>query len=167
MSSGLISGIFHQALNARQLTSIDMGETKFVRFGPDQSKCVGTQGLAGCTVALIVSPYAVIMSHIPPTLNVNDFMSKIEGFYSHHRETFPSVSGTMVGAGYNRVLLVGHHAAVIEARFQRLGITPFVRTYNPNPLSAEFAGRGTVVVDSRGQTINVYVEDTLVECLRK
>ncbi|KAI9845528.1 MAG: hypothetical protein M1837_004867 [Sclerophora amabilis] len=167
MSQPLIGGILQQARNARQLTSIDMGETRFIPFGPKQSSCVGTEGLAGCTVAMIVSSHAVIMSHILPTSDANLVMDTIEGLYDHNRQWFRSPSSTIVGAGYNMVLLIGPMAAIIEARFQRLTIPPRVHVYDPNPLSSEFAGRGTIVVDSRGQTINVYIEDTLVECIER
>lgn len=168
MSQPLIGGMFEKGLRARQLTSINMGETKFVQFGPGEASCVGTEGLAGCTAVMIVSPHAVIMSHIPPSSNADLDMDIIEGLYRQHWQWFPHPSSTVVGASYNqRVLLIGPKADIITARFRQIGIQPRIHPYNPDPESAEFAGRGTVLVDGRGTTINVYIEDTLAECIAR
>ena len=159
--------MFRKALDDYQLTSIDMGETRFVLFGPGTASCVGTQGLAGCTAVMIVSSYAVIISHIPPTSNAGNDMNRIEGLYRHHQQWFPRASSDIVGAADGSVLLIGPKANIIMSRLSQMGIQPRIHLYDPRPSSQEFAGRGTVLVDSRGSAINIYIEDRLVDRIVK
>ena len=150
-----------------------MGNIEFVPFPGS----VGTAGLGGCSVVIIVSHYAAILAHIQPNVPgstkltsgqhfVKQKMDLISDLYRQQKHFFPTGTETVVVCA----ILEGAIATpdlqqIIEARIEGLGLSPhLVKTYEINPKVElnEDSSKGTVFVDRRGQRLLIYVEDNLV-----
>ncbi|KAI9823639.1 MAG: hypothetical protein M1832_002420 [Thelocarpon impressellum] len=161
-----------------------MGQTRFIPFRSHEERAVGTQGLAGCTAVMVVSPYGAIVSHVPPTSLPHVAADAIRTCYleNQQRGYFPAASATIFGARFSdqeegeppvltvppTVLIVGQQASQMADELAHLGIPVRQYSYDPFQELDEYPGRGTVLVDSWGEsTIDVYVDDELVDQIPK
>ncbi|KAI9809702.1 MAG: hypothetical protein M1825_000134 [Sarcosagium campestre] len=163
-------GLFKQLLEDGQLIRIGMGESRCISFGAGIPGCVGTQGLAASTVVIIVSHHAVIFAHMTPTCDLHRYMDTIERAYRQFPTYFAAAFSVVVDAGYSHgynTLLIEPTADIIEARLKIMGLRPGRREYNAESTSSALDRGGTVVVDGRGSTVEVYIEDVLIVSLKK
>ncbi len=145
-----------------------MGEVRLVDFR--QTPVIGTAGLGGCNVALVVSKLGAIMAHIPPTTapdarpddgdaNLKRLMNEVFTQYDNNRALFPTAGTHVVCAYYlvenAGVLMQDHVDTINNLYFQRMGLTTNVHYYMVPRSEDAPAGQGTVVVESG----TVYVED--------
>ncbi len=165
----LPGGLLKQSLIRREAIVVLMGEVRVVDFR--QTPVIGTFGLGGCNVALIVSDLGAILAHIPPTTsrhalpgegdaNLRRMMEEVQREYNNHRALFPA-AGTYVVCAWVEgvgVLMQDHVDIIINDYFRMMGLAATTFHY-PAPRAAEpYDGQGTVVVLSG----DIYVEDKLV-----
>src|SRR5689334_18356023 len=57
---------FQAAINASQTYEVEMNQVQLLIFNLRPLQAIGTRNLNGCTAVVIISPFAAILSHIPP-----------------------------------------------------------------------------------------------------
>lgn len=151
---------------------VEMGDVNIVNF--DVYAAIGTYGLNGCSVALVASPYAAILAHIPPRPdltnadphagdnNTRAIMADFAQLYETYINFFPDGDSHIICAVFegDNEPPVPEHVAIIEAAFWAMGLVPEMHHYQI-PINHNRIGEGTVVVVSNGPGLapTVYVQD--------
>ncbi|KAF2131726.1 hypothetical protein P153DRAFT_201887 [Dothidotthia symphoricarpi CBS 119687] len=173
-----MSGMLAHAINTTATTLVRINEVKITQFGTE-ARILGVNGLSACSVVAIVSPYAAIVAHIGPNiLGSNDPRSFIQlaehkmreakQLYRDNNHLFPSSSTYIVCAMLNGVVLTApEHIRIMHSSIKQLNLSS-AQVYYEQP-SEDAVNRGTssgtVMVDGRGTTPKVYVEDRDVTSL--
>jgi len=150
-----------------------MDEVQFQAFHPPTT-AIGTQDLRSCSVVLVVSPMAAILTHIAPRgdAHVAKMMDQFAHLYQEKKDYFPSkketwvVSG-MIDIGGQSVMPLEDQKRIIDTKLAAMGLGDLKdATYKfqlrPAATSPTFPGKGTVFVDGDGPRPIVYVEDKAV-----
>jgi hypothetical protein len=162
---------FRQAVEGGLATTVPMNGLNCVVFS--QTPCIGTDGLGSCSVVLIVSPLAAILAHIPPrpgSADANDpetgdkyvqsFMERVTTYYRQCQAYFPANSTSwVVCAVFGDAIALPDQQSIMERALRDVGLTVGTSQTYRVPFTNDFRDRGTVFVDGRGQTIQVYVEN--------
>lgn len=175
ISQHALSGTFGLYYSGNgSMVVVEMGEVDIVNFAV--CPAIGTYGLNGCSVALIASPYASILAHIPPRPdltnadphagdnNTRAIMVAFAQIYQTYADFFPTEESYIICAAFAQQNgpALEDHVAIIQAAFLAMGLTPEIRHYEI-PVDHGAQGEGTVVV-SNGQDLapTVYVQDVPV-----
>ncbi|KAM5350648.1 hypothetical protein ACJ41O_007153 [Fusarium nematophilum] len=170
------TGFFYDLGAARVLLQVPMGEVGINFFYPVQGEraypAIGTEGLGGCTAAVIMSHGAAILAHIPPLPyggatsqqgedNVREMMREVREKYYRHIEHFQDPSSHTVCAIFRGAYGLPDHRRIITEKFQQMGFQNTGDHTYVVPGEQGSRGQGTVVVyrDHRAQTTTLYVED--------
>jgi hypothetical protein len=166
---------FETALKSKYVTEVPMGGIKTIIFGPRQTG-LGTKGLGGCSVALVVSSKAAVLAHIPARPegmspldpeggepNVKLMMKKLQYRVDCLRTYFTQDSQCWVvcatmGTG-NEPVLKKHHD-IIYAYLLGLNLRVNGHTYTAGN-KALLPDSGTVFVDASSLPPRVYIEERL------
>ncbi len=124
---------------------VPMGGTGFVSFY--DKPVIGTTGLNGCSVALVVSEHAAILSHIPPMMtlmgdsqleaasdlgeaNARRMMGDVERIYRGNPTLFPIASTYVVCAVYQHGRIPSEENVMAMATcFSAMGLEATIRYY--------------------------------------
>lgn len=168
---------FRDALRKRMAKEVAMNGIGSVQFS-STTPCIGTDQLGSCSVVLIVSPYAAILGHVSPRLdgnNPNDatgddhiesFMTRVTDVYRQSQSLFSANSSSwVICAVFQGEIALESQQKIMEDRLSGVGLTVDKRQTYPVPSPDDHLNRGSVFVDGRGNTVEVYVEDRLVRSL--
>ncbi|KAF2254232.1 hypothetical protein BU26DRAFT_380474, partial [Trematosphaeria pertusa] len=133
---------------------------------------IGTDKLGSCSVILILSPLGAILGHVSPLPDgntsdrnagdehVRSFVGRITGYYRQCQDLFPANPGSwVVCAVYQGHVALPDQQRIMEMKLREVGLTPDTSRTYVVPFSDSHPDRGSVFVDGRGDTIQVYVED--------
>lgn len=168
---------FRQAVEGGQATAVPMNGLNCVVFS--QTPCIGTDGLGSCSVVLIVSPFAAILAHIPPRPDdadandpeagdkyVGSFMERVTTYYRQCQAYFPADSSSwVVCAVFGDAVALPDQQRIIESALRDIGLSVDTSQTYRVPFTNDQRDRGTVFVDGRGHTIQVYVENRVVRTI--
>ncbi|CAK7231177.1 hypothetical protein SCUCBS95973_007822 [Sporothrix curviconia] len=129
ISQNALAGQFGLYYNNNNMAVVEMGDVDIVNF--DVCAAIGTYGLNGCSVALVASPYAAILAHIPPRPDLTDadpnagdnntrvIITDFAQLYETHINFFPDGDNHIIYAVFkgDSKPLVPEHVAIIEAAF--------------------------------------------------
>lgn len=172
-------GLFFQAKGIGSLKTVGLNKVDIVEYGPD-FKSIGTAGLGGCSVAVIVSRRAAILAHISPRPtaanaahdgdeHMEQMMGQVVTLYEESRQLFPpeqsavAVCAQFLGSPDNEIALPDQ-LEIMNRHFRGLEIAHSLKKYTISiPYGPEFPGKGTVFVDGSGDRPMVYVEDEIIQ----
>lgn len=159
------------------LQVVGMDQVGFLRFKTNGKYCLGTANLNSCTAVTIVSRNAAVLAHIAPRPSsenkdeatgdnyVKAKMKEVTSLLEKHQSDFNNQApgGVVVYAVYNGKVALEDQIKIIGAHLKALKLP--VKTVPYKVLEAgdsRSPGKGTVLVDARGKTPAVWVEDNLV-----
>lgn len=168
---------FRQAVEGGQAAAVSMNGLNCVVFA--QTPCIGTDGLGSCSVVLIISPFAAILAHIPPRpdnadaddpeagdIHVRSFMERVTTYYRQCQAYFPANSSSwVVCAVFGDAIALPDQQKIMEGALSDVGLTVDTSQTYRVPFSNDHPDRGTVFVDGRSHTIQVYVESRVVRSI--
>jgi hypothetical protein len=174
-----IESLFRTAITRREAKEVHMNAFDIAFFS--QTPSIGTDGLGSCSVALIVSPYAALLGHVSPlpdNANLNDplagdnhvrsFMDRFVQCYLQYLQYFPrSPSSWVVCAVYRGGVALPDQQSIMETKLRDAGLNVDISKTYPVPTLLDHVNRGSVFVDARGSTIQVYVEGAMIRELEK
>ncbi|KAL5397211.1 hypothetical protein PMIN02_002483 [Paraphaeosphaeria minitans] len=170
---------FREAVRTAQAKEVQMNAFD-IAFS-SQTSSIGTDGLGACSVMLIVSPYAAILGHIAPrpdNADINDphagdnhiqsFMDRFTQYYLQCQSFFPQGPYSwVVCAVFGDSVALPDQQSIMETKLRAVGLSADTsRTYRV-PVTEDHPDRGSVFVDARGSTIQVYVENRVVQTINK
>jgi hypothetical protein len=143
--------------------------------------CLGTDGLGGCSVVLIVSPFAAMLGHVSPRpldsdpddtkigdQHVRTFARRVTNRYQQFPELFPPDSSCWVICAESEDLVaLPNQQKILERELRVFGLAVDTSQTYHVPYTPDYADRGSVFVDGRGDTIRVYVESKLVQSITR
>lgn len=170
---------FRTALRSQQAKEVHMNAFDGAVFS--QHPSIGTDGLGSCSVVLIVSPHAAILGHISPrpeNADINDshagdthvqsFMDRLTQYYLQCQSFFPqSPHSWVVCAVFGNSVALPDQQNIMKMKLCAVGLNVDTsKTYHV-PTMKDHPDRGSVFVDARGSTVDVYVEDRVVQVIQK
>lgn len=170
---------FRQALYDRVAIEVPMNGFRGVIFS--ETSCIGTDSLGGCAVVLILSRTAALMGHIPPhpdannrddlhaaDENVRQFMDNFTKYYRQNLTFFrPDPNAWVICALIGGNVALPGQQEIMKNKLLEVQLIPRMdQAYNVETRRAH-RDSGSVFVDSRGATIDVFVEGTLVHRLSR
>jgi hypothetical protein len=165
---------FREAVNDGIARAVPMDGLDCVVFS--QIPCIGTDRLGGCSVILIISPFAAILAHIPPqpsNPDINDLeagdrhakasMERVTTYYRQFQGLFPATSHSwVVCAVFEGAVAVPDQQRIMQAELWNIGLPVDTNHTYRIPFTGKHRDSGAVFVDGSGHTIEVYVEERLV-----
>ncbi|KAF1352623.1 hypothetical protein EJ07DRAFT_159076 [Lizonia empirigonia] len=176
------------SIESRLRTAITRQEAKGIRmndfgiaFFSQTLSSIGTDGLGSCSVVLIVSQHAALLGHVSPlpdNANLNDplagdnhvrsFMDRLTQYYLQHQQYFPqSPHSWVVCAVYRNSVALPDQRTIMETKLRNVGLNVDISKTYDVPTLTDHLDRGSVFVDARGSTVQVYVEGTVVQEVQK
>ncbi|KAL5400595.1 hypothetical protein PMIN03_012244 [Paraphaeosphaeria minitans] len=176
----LIESRFRTAITRREAKDIRMNAFDIAFFSQTPFS-IGTDGLGSCSVVLVVSPYAALLGHVSPlpdNANPNDplagdnhvrsFMDRLTQYYLQYQQYFPkSPHSWVVCAVYRDSVALPDQQRIMETKLRDVGLKVDISKTYPVPTLTDHLDRGSVFVDARGSTVQVYVEGTVVQEIQK
>ncbi|KNG52807.1 hypothetical protein DDE82_009086 [Stemphylium lycopersici] len=170
---------FREAVRTAQAKEVRMNAFDMAVFS--QTSSIGTDGLGSCSVVLIVSPHAAILGHVAPqpdNADRNDpyagdnhvrlFMDRLTEYYVQCRNFFPnSPYSWVVCAVFGNSVALPDQQNIMEMKLRAVGLNVDTSKTYRVPTLRDHRDRGSVFVDATGSTIQVYVEDRVVQVIQK
>jgi len=170
---------FREAVRTAQAKEVRMNAFDIAVFS--QISSIGTDGLGSCSVVLIVSPHAAILGHVAPqpdNADGNDpyagdnhihlFMDRLTEYYVQCRGFFPnSPYSWVVCAVFGNSVALPDQQNIMEMKLRAVGLNVDTSKTYRVPTLRDHRDRGSVFVDATGSTIQVYVEDRVVQVIQK
>jgi hypothetical protein len=170
---------FREAVRTAQAKEVRMNAFDIAVFS--QISSIGTDGLGSCSVVLIVSPHAAILGHVAPQpdnadgndpyagdKHVQAFMDRLTEYYVQCRNFFPnSPCSWVVCAVFGNSVALPDQQNIMEMKLRAVGLNVDTSKTYRVPTLRDHRDRGSVFVDATGSTIQVYVEDRVVQVIQK
>ncbi|RYN85193.1 hypothetical protein AA0119_g13315 [Alternaria tenuissima] len=170
---------FRAAVKTAQAKEVCMNAFDAAFFS--QTSSIGTDGLGSCSVVLIVSPYAAILGHVAPQPDnadgndpyagdnhVRHFMDRLTKYYVQCQNFFPnSPYSWVVCAVFGNSVALPDQQNIMETTLRAVNLNVDTSKTYPVPTLRDHPDRGSVFVDARGSTIQVYVEGSVVKEIPK
>jgi hypothetical protein len=171
------SGLLQQAVSAHTTQLIQFDDVDWVNFTEGRLSSIGTANLGGCSVAVLVSPFAAILAHIAPRpttadsslaagdMHCREKMMRLRELYTQHQTLFPpGKSGVVICAELEGDVVLNDQMNIMLDCFKDIGVAkPTVRTYAVGPsIDKSRPGQGTVFVTASSGGPIIYIEDKQV-----
>jgi hypothetical protein len=168
---------FRAALRNGESKRTAMNGLESVEFS--NTPCIGTDGLGGCSVVVIVSPFAAMLGHVSPRpidsdpddtdvgdKHVRTFVRRVTNRYQQFQELFPANSSCwVICAEAEGAVALPIQQKIIDRELRVLGLTVDTSQTYHVPYTPDYLDRGSIFVDGTGHTIRVYVENRLVQSI--
>lgn len=167
-----MSDIWNAAYRNGEIMVVGMDEVLFNDFR--SRRCLGTEDLNSCSVAMIVSEYGAILAHIAPrspTAGISDMeagtrfmkrkMDEVVALYHNYQKYFPAEKvSCVVTALYRGEVALPDQEHIMAEKLRDVGLDPVVRHYHVSR-STFSPPTGTVLIDARDERgmPRVYIAD--------
>lgn len=169
--------MFQQHINANLIDMVEVGQVKARAIGTNFNTALGASTLGAGSVAIIVSPEAAILAHIPADAKhlpyayrgtdfhcVREMMDHLNSIYLEYlaEESISSpVHAVIVCAMFHNVIALPHQVDIIIDCFEDMGLCPSLRYYYVSG-ERDIMEQGTVLVrvSPRDRRPEVIVDDS-------
>lgn len=144
---------------------VSMNTVRFMEFDT-LKKCLVTECLNGSSAIVIVSQRAAILAHIAPSMtgsdgdqNMRAKMRQVTALFTAYQHLFPQSSVWVVYAVMNNRVALEDQKDIIDDTLRRQpGLNTKQIPYEMVLGSYRTPGHGTVVIDARNGTPEVYID---------
>lgn len=174
ITRGWVTGSCHSISLLRTepgTVNVPMNEVRLVAFQSVRQACLVTEGLNSCSAAVIASKNAAILAHIAPqppsTLNNPDAgdqnmqskMDQVAALFTRYKTYFEGNHVWIVYAVIGNRIALPDQKAIIDRALHQLDLNYTNCPYTVVPGFYRPSGHGTVVVDARSGTPEVYIDE--------
>ncbi|KAB2100130.1 hypothetical protein AG0111_0g11657 [Alternaria gaisen] len=176
MATSIDLSRFRLAVQKNQAKAVPMNGFDSTIFS--QTPCIGTDQLGSCSVVLIVSPQAAILGHVAPRPDGNDtddpyardnhvrsFMDRLITYYRQYQNFMGSPNSWVICAIFGPGIALPDQQKIMEEKLRDAGLSVDTSQTYRVPYNTDHLDRGSVFVDARSGTIQVYVENRIIRSI--
>lgn len=162
---------FEQVIRLPGTVNVPVNAVRFMAFQSAGQTCLVTHGLNSCSAIAIVSQHAAILAHIAPQpatnsnnpyagdQNMQARMNEVATLFTSYSTYFQGNHVWVVYAVMGNWIALPDQKAIIDRTLEGLGLNYTNCPYTVVPGLYRPPGHGTVVVDARNGTPEVYIDE--------